>query len=356
MGRSSDIANLFRAFGGDPHRYREFEAAQPAPLPEAERAPSADAPEPSPLGTATPAEHAAMSVVESASGATLDERLPSLSQELAQLQADRQGQAAVAALDQALTQARPFALPSLAVVSAKGGTGKTTLAAGLALALSRLGQAVLLVELDEQDSLPALLALPAPANPVDQPLTSVLMRDEGLRLLPFGTLEEPARQAFERDLAADAAWLQQRLAALQLPTDTLVILDCPTGSTPLSRQALALAQQVLGVTTADTAGYASLPRLERLLQACAPTARQRHLLNRIDPARPLTQDIASIIVRAWGERPLSLLPESTALEQGLARGQGLLPLDDAWSQALSELAASLLDERVCAPLQQQARR
>jgi len=355
MGRSPDIANLFRAFGGDPHRYREFDAAQPAPQVEASSAPVPDAPEPTPTGMAEVVEEPAVPVTAAAPITTGGEPLPSLSQELAHLQAVRQGRAAVSALDQALSQVQSFDLPVLAVVSAKGGTGKTTTAAGLALALSRLGQAVLLVELDGQDSLPALLTLSAPAGPVQQPLATWLALDERLRLLPFGTLEAPASLAFEQDLAADACWLQRRLAALQLPTDTLVILDCPTGSTPLSRQALALAQQVLSVTTADSAGYASLPRLERLLQTCAPMARQRHLLNRIDPARPLTQDIASVIVRAWGERPLDLLPESTALEQGLALGQGLLPLEDGWSQALNELAASLLDELSCAPLQQARR-
>lgn len=338
MGRSLDIANLFRAFGGDPHRYHEFElpeaspGAVPPPAPNrTEELPASAVPEES--SAALPA---------SSSAAT---ELPTLAQELVQQHSLRQAEQAVAALDQALHRVQPaLAAPVLAVMSARGGTGKTVVAAGLAQTLARRGQPVLLVELDAQNVLTALLQpeWAATTAATQRPLASCLSVTERLRLLPFGALNEIDLLALQQSLLLDPHWLARCLAALDVAADTLVILDCPTGSTPLGRQALALATQVLGVTTADAAGYASLTRLERQLQDCAGHARCAHLLNRIDPLRPLTQDIAAIVARSWGERLLGTLPESAALEQAVASGRGLHGLQDAWATALGELAGRLL--------------
>lgn len=349
MGRSLDIANLFRAFGGDPQQYREFETAEagtPAPPAAALIASEPAAPTASPsllLQTERASPLAALEVAKETTSADL----PPLSEELAQLQARRHEQDAVAALDRALSAAVP-PLPArvLAIASAKGGTGKTVVAAGLALALSRLDQPVLLVELDAQHVLSALLMPKAPpaVGLANEPVAACLPIDAGFRLLPFGSLEEEALCRFEQRLLTEPQWLARRLAALDLPADTLVILDCPTGSTPLGRQALALASQVMGVTTADAAGYASLARLERQWQACAPAARHAHLLNRVDPLRPLTLDIATIVGRTRADRLLGVLPESTALEQALALGQGLYSLDDAWSTAVMQLAQALAND------------
>lgn len=350
MGRSPDIASLFQAFGGDPLSYREFEIAEPVAAVSPALATNTNAPAvisvPSLPAEQQPVPARAVNeldIVEQAENTTF----PPLSQELAQLQARRHEQDAVAALDRALSTAVP-PLPTrvLAIASAKGGTGKTVVAAGLALALSRLDQPVLLVELDAQHVLSALLMPKAPpaVGLANEPVAACLPIDAGFRLLPFGSLEEAALCRFEQRLLTEPQWLARRLAALDLNADTLVVLDCPTGSTPLGRQALALASQVLGVTTADAAGYASLARLERQWQACAPAASHAHLLNRVDPLRPLSLDIATIVSRTRADRLLGVLPESTALEQALALGQGLYSLDDAWSTAVTQLAQALAND------------
>jgi cellulose synthase operon protein YhjQ len=340
MARSLDIANLFHSFGGDPQRYHEFEApeaelhetaASAAPLLQ----PSPSAPVEEIVSVPTPDVQAEPGV------------LPSLSRELGQLYRSRQASQAVAALDQALGRTvPPLAGPVLALVSARGGTGKTVIAAGLAQALSRGGQPVLLVELDSQNVLSSLL-LPEAASTngsIRAPLSTCLAVDDRLRLVPFGAPDDLDLQALEQALATDTRWLARRLQALDVPADTLVILDCPTGSTPLSRQALSLATRVVGVTTADATGYASLPRLERQWQPCAREVNPLHLLNRVDPARPLSQDIAAIVAQSWGERLLGILPESPDLEQALALGQGLASVQDAWSRGLTELSRELLGD------------
>lgn len=340
MVRSLDIANLFRSFGGDPQRYHEFEA--PEPLPHEAPLPAAPQPQPAPSAQAE-----AVVTVSEAVGRAEPGALPPLSRELAQLHSSRQANQAVAALDQALSRTLPrLAGPVLALMSARGGTGKTVIAAGLAQALSRSGQPVLLVELDSQNVLSSLLLQEASSTTgsIRAPLSVSLAVDDRLRLVPFGAPDELDLQALEQALATDAQWLTRRLQALDVPADTLVILDCPTGSTPLSRQALALATRILGVTTADATGYASLPRLECQWQRCSGQVSPLHLLNRIDPARPLSQDIAAIVAQSWGERLLGVLPESPDLEQALALGQGLASVQDAWARGLAELGEVLLGD------------
>lgn len=351
MGRSLDIANLYRAFGGDPQRYREFEppetpsegATLPALVtPESAPLPMPFASLPASVAAQSPSAPAVAEVAEQAPG-----ELPPLHRELEQRQSVRSAEIAVAALNQALHQAPPSRPASVvAVVSAKGGTGKTVVAAGLAQGLARRGRAVLLVELDAQNVLASLLKVQKPMalGASEMPLAASVTVADNLRLVPFGLLDETGLPALEQTLALDPHWLARQLLALEVPVDTLVILDCPTGSTPLGRQALALATQVVGVTTADAVGYASLPRLERQLQRSAQPTATFHLLNRVDPARPLTQDIAAVVAQSWGARLLGVLPESQALEQALALGQGLQQVDDAWSSALAELGARLLDD------------
>lgn len=350
MGRSLDIANLFRAFGGDPQRYREFELPEPAPEPAPPTLIAAPAPltipEANPPVASVPRTGIPPVSSEPACG-----ELPPLHRELRQRQSLRSAEKAVAALNQALHQVLPpLAAPVLAVTSARGGTGKTVVAAGLAQSLARRGQAVLLVELDAQNVVASLL--PPQERPLPpahrSPLAGSLQVDDNLRLVPFGMLDEIDLRALEQSLMVDPQWLARRLLALDIPADSLVILDCPTGSTPLSRQALALATRVLGVTTADATGYASLPRLERQLQLSASATPPLHLLNRVDTARPLTQDIAAIVAQSWGDRLLGVLPESPALEQALALGQGLQSVDDAWSKALDELGEALLGDTTTA--------
>lgn len=332
MGRSLDIANLFHAFGGDPHRYREFELPEsmpgslPPPTPnQAGELPALVAPD---VGRAS-----APAISTGSSGQSLEQSGAYVAEH------------AVVALNQALSRAQlSLSASVLAIMSAKGGTGKTVVAAGLAQRLAERGQKVLLVELDAQNVLTALLQpqMNAAMEAVPLPLASCLPVTEQLRMLPFGNLSERDLQALEHSLQVDTHWLAQRLATLDVSADTWVILDCPTGSTPIGRQALAMATQVLGVTTADTAGHASIARLDHQLQRYAAHAHCTYLLNRVDPARPLTTDIATLVARSCGNRLLGILPESTALEQALAAGQGLFGLQDDWTNALDELAETLL--------------
>lgn len=102
----------------------------------------------------------------------------------------------------------------LLFVTGKGGTGKTTVAAGIARAAARAGRRVLAVEMDAKGSLPALLGAPrAGYEPVEvAPNLSVMAMDtesslrEYLRIhlrIPFVARLGPLAGVF--DFVADAA-------------------------------------------------------------------------------------------------------------------------------------------------------
>ena len=120
----------------------------------------------------------------------------------------------------------------IAIVSAKGGVGKTTLTANLATALQREGVATLLVvDMDPQNALglhfgadPRSLAGVSRASLAGEDWGSVCVQSpSGVHVLPYGVVNESDRVAFERHLDAHPNWLEQQLQGLELPEDAVVL-------------------------------------------------------------------------------------------------------------------------------------
>ena len=168
----------------------------------------------------------------------------------------------------------------VALVSAKGGVGKTTLSAGLASSLRLSGGKTLAIDLDPQNALQYHLGVesgvPGMCN-TNQAATawaSLLQHGfEGVQLLPYGVPSNDERSALEREMSQDRHWLARQLDHLALGENDLVILDTPTGRTAYLQQALDVADQVLVVTTADAASFITMDQMDRLLGALV---RARH--------------------------------------------------------------------------------
>jgi chromosome partitioning protein len=140
---------------------------------------------------------------------------------------------------------------SIAVINQKGGVGKTTTVANLGVALARMGQRVLLVDLDPQAHLSLHLGIePNKVNltiyqvltellPVEQALVAV---SDQLHLVPshidLAAAEMELASAVGRDLI-----LRDQLAQLQGQYDILLI-DCPPSLGLLTINALAAADEV----------------------------------------------------------------------------------------------------------------
>jgi len=240
---------------------------------------------------------------------------------------------------------------TIAIVSAKGGVGKTTVAANLGLALRLAGQPTLVVDLDPQNALRFHLGADrqtgisglARASLNGTPWRDVSVQgDSGVHLLPFGQINEDDRIALEQQMNQDKHWLARHLESLALPQDTLVVLDTPPGPSAYLRQVLACAELAIIVTLPDAASYATLPLIESLItQYCE--GRQGYLghayiVNQVDRTKPLARDAVQVIRNALGNRVIGSVHLDPTVGEALAYGKTVIE-HAPHSQARNDLAA-----------------
>lgn len=349
MSQADDIGNLFHRFGASADSYKEintefeyFEPAAPvaepnppvkavarnlvelkrpsvpvaaAPMPVVAPAASASLPAPARLAAAVAAP------VEAPSG--------SLSQRLQALARERRAQAEAhnrRALDRALraqSAQRPQARV-IAVLSAKGGVGKTTLVAALGKLLQRPGGRTLVLDLDAQNALVSHLQLPRASAGINQARLHDLGWSEvlchsatGVDCLPFGPSNAADQRDFEAQLASNPAFLMEQLADLDLGKDDLLLIDTPSGASPWLHPVLAIADQVLAVTLADAASYLVLDKLQAWL-APLPAGRCHFLVNQVDERSPLSLDMSAVLQQQLASQWLAAVPLDPQVGEALA--------------------------------------
>jgi cellulose synthase operon protein YhjQ len=149
----------------------------------------------------------------------------------------------------------------IAVVSAKGGVGKTTLAANLASVLATSGRRVIALDLDPQNAL--RLHFGVPLDSIDGLSRASLSGDawqrimfdgaDGVNVLPYGAVVEDDRRRFEAYVDHEPQWLVQSLSTLGLDASDIVVIDTPPGSSVYTRTALCAATFALNLVLADAA-------------------------------------------------------------------------------------------------------
>lgn len=315
MSQADDIGNLFHRFGASADSYKEinteFEFLEPVPavveppvpapaaavqpksaavtLVEVKRpavlaAPPAAQPAPAPmLPPSLPA--AAFAPEQAAPAGSLRDRLAAVARERRAAAGEHNRRA----LDNAL-RTQPAQRPQahvIVVMSAKGGVGKTTVAASLAKLLKRPQGRTLVLDLDPQNALLSHFKLPRSTPGINQARLAEegwsgirAITESGIECLPFGPSNAADVRAFEAQLADNPAWLMQQLATLELDRDDLLIIDSATGTSPWLHPMLALADRVVALTLADAASYLVLDKLQacggssratRSISTCAPT-------------------------------------------------------------------------------------
>ena len=227
---------------------------------------------------------------------------------------------------------------TIALANQKGGVGKTTTAASLAIGLSRQGKKVLLVDADAQGNLTQLLGWEQPdeLNPTlatvmgkiitDKPIEphdGILHHQDGVDLMP-ANIELSATEVTLVNTMSRETVLRQYLSTVQRDYD-YVIVDCMPSLGMLTINALTAANSVIIPVQAH---YLPAKGLEQLLKTVMRVKRQLNpgleiggiLMTMVDSRTTLSRGVIEQIRVAYGggvfhsEIPRSIRAAEISLE------------------------------------------
>jgi chromosome partitioning protein len=246
----------------------------------------------------------------------------------------------------------------LAVVSQKGGVGKTTTAINLAAALARRGNKTLLIDSDPQGSVRYGLGLSAASTRIG--LSDFLsgksdMRDvvkttklPWLRVVSAGSVADSAtHDRYQRDLADSPRTAE--LFERARDRGYTVIVDTPPGLGPVVHRVLACSQHVLIPLQCEPLALQTTTQILRGIRAALAEnpglALDGILLTMVEPGNPASERVAAY-VREQLPKGLVLdmvVPRTPASIDAFAAGQPLVlrSPDDAAAQAYRALAEHL---------------
>lgn len=284
------------------------------------------APAPAPLAAALVTATAPAVMPTVVADAAVPSMLRSLLGEVAQQRQSKQTAGANKVLA-SLTPSTPAQV--IAIVSPKGGVGKTTLCSALACALARHGR-VIAIDLDPQNALQyhlgvSVLPEPGSAGPApaaihaEAPDWRAAWRDgsAGTKVVTHDVVAHQGEAGIARQMALDPQWLTRQLQAMDLQPGDVVMLDLPAGQSAYFDQALQAADQVVAVVTPDAGSFLAL---EHMRQALHGRNNCRYIVNKYNAARTFSQDMLEVLKRWMGSRLAGVIALDHAISEGLAYG------------------------------------
>ncbi|MEQ1743679.1 MAG: cellulose biosynthesis protein BcsQ [Candidatus Nitrotoga sp.] len=187
----------------------------------------------------------------------------------------------------------------IAIVSAAGGVGRSTLTASLATLLAQRGIAVLALDFDPENLLSTLLGsdevslgglLPDFLTRKEFGMSALVNSNE-VACLPFGRSNEASLVTFEQHLRTEPEWLKKCIAQIDYPPGAFLLMDTPRLPSIYARQAMVAADLVLAVLAPDARSLALLPAVEAALSRCAPGRQPIYVMNGLDSTRALQSDL-----------------------------------------------------------------
>ncbi|MCS4510085.1 cellulose biosynthesis protein BcsQ [Xylophilus ampelinus] len=229
----------------------------------------------------------------------------------------------------------------VAVTGTKGGVGRTSCAANLAVALARAGIGAIALDLDPQNALGAHFGLEADGRtgvahaalsgdswhthlrPVG-PHAPFPAGSAELQVLSFGQLDNAQERAFQQHLGSCGDWVHAGLASLDGSRARVVVIDLPAHPSDIMRQVLAEAHVTITVMLADAASCLC----EERARAAVPdlclrgpgAVRSIYLLNQIDHSRRLQHDVARFLQQRLAGHELVFVHQDQAVPEALACG------------------------------------
>ncbi|MDX8404598.1 MAG: cellulose biosynthesis protein BcsQ [Mariprofundus sp.] len=247
----------------------------------------------------------------------------------------------------------------LAVVSYKGGVGKTTVSANLAAYCALLGADVAAIDMDDQNGLCLHFGLNPLLNSgfaahIQPQLWSqeAINHISGVALFKHGNQSTVMREQFKTLLRRYPDLLKAWLLRDYNQKD-LIIIDTPPGGTIYTKQSIVAADYLLVVLNADAASFATVGAIESLIEGVNPMLladdRVTFLVSNFDERRVVDVSVLARLRQMRGSRVAPQIIHYDAALMEAAAQQKLLKDYDVESRAnadFEKLAEWLLTERL----------
>lgn len=250
-------------------------------------------------------------------------------------------------------------MPTVAVLSMKGGVGKTSLALGLASAAWNRHWRTLVVDLDPQANASMGVGVLDPVLTVSDALADGRPGVAAEAIVPSpwgrGTDVLPAEPALEHRVTEAAPGSQQRLRTVLGGVGhryELVVIDCPPSLGEMSRNALHAATVPVVVTEP---GYFALRGAQQAIEAIElvrtesnrtlrrPTVVLNRVRNTVAEHRQRVAELRSAFGRSVSDIEI---PERNAIAQAEAAGMPIHAWDSPAGRELAGLFDSLVDRLI----------